>query len=489
MITKRGFGGKESKKSKKGDLRRRFLPQFLSNHGRTVYGGNPVVQQTLPGWYSYLSPFVMIPIYFVFMVCFVVVGAVVLVESRKRYTIDYVYSFIHQYQYIPSDPAVNINEGIRQFTADGVQHAQGTMTWVVFNVTKRMPGPVYMYYSLYNLYQNYRDFHDGRSNAQLGGKLKFGSTYQCDPFGNPGHVDNRGNVPVTYTSPSGTVTRAASSFFYNPCGIAAWSKFNDTFTLYRVLDDNSSGAAAAGVIMGGENGTLPLQLICNATDFDARGNPLGGSVGPNRCTKKGISWRADVEVRFRNLTISEQWWSLYFPYQTDNDYLNNGWYLFEPGHSLQDPSDLDLQVWMKSAVLPDFRKMYRIIDTDLDVGTYAMQIEEFYDAVSFRGKKGFVLRTSSWIGDRNIAIGVVFLVIGGLAFVLGVAFLTEFFLSRHGLDRRNTMKEPRRSWYVFDPEAPEFETYYQLRMERHIPVADLTLLRKTQDVSRDEDDA
>lgn len=77
---------------------------------------------------------------------------------------------------------------------------------------------------------------------------------------------------------------------------------------------------------------------------------------------------------------------------------------------------------MKSSVLASFHKLYRVIDVDLLPGNYAVQVNEFYDTVSFNGKKGIVISSQSWVGSNSVGMGIVFLVIGGLCFVLGVSF-------------------------------------------------------------------
>ncbi|CAM41847.1 conserved hypothetical protein [Leishmania braziliensis MHOM/BR/75/M2904] len=470
-------------------LKKNLIPEFVHEYGRTVYGGNPLSQQTLPGVFNYPSPFILVPIFYVLMVPFLIVGGAVLVKGRQQHIIEQEYSHIHQYQYVPSNTSVNINQGILQFTADGVTHAQGTRTWLEINISRGILAPVYMYYKISNMHQNHRDFHRGRSNSQLRGKSTIDKTYTCQPYTYPGFRNNKGETPITITDATGRqVTRPARYFTYNPCGIAPWSKFNDTFVLYRkltpaeVLQASISGVP---VLHGGVDGTTPVELICNGTDFGLKGEPLDGSVAVNRCSKMGISWKADRNIRFHNMTLREDWWSLYYPYPTTNEYLRNGWYLDEPGHSLPDPSDYDLQVWMRASFTSNFRKLYRIIDMPLYPGTYLVDISEFYDVVSFRGRKSVVLQHTNWIGGPNIGLGVIFILMGCLSFILGVTFTVECLLQLNGVNRYERLDEPKRSWYVFPPNEPEFASYYQLRLRRHIPMAQLQSLRKAVAVLED----
>ncbi|CCW66700.1 unnamed protein product [Phytomonas sp. Hart1] len=459
-------------------IRKRFLPTFMYEYGRSVYGGNPLLQQTLPAPFVPTHPVLYIVLFLCSAILFLSMGTIILVKSSKSHVVEEYYSQIHRYQYTPSDPMVNINEGLRSFVVDGVTYKQGTMTQLRFNVKKEMKAPVYMYYKIDNLFQNHRYFKTGRSRSQLSGSINPGEMSNCHPYLKPGGVNKSGeDVIVSYDGQE----RRAYSFQYNPCGIAAWSMFNDTLSLFKVMHSTSTAPNNVPISKSSSTSNLNVQLLCNGTDFDAKGNPLGKSVTQNGCSKKGISWRSDTEVKFKNLTVGERWWSLYFPYTTNNTYLNKGWYLNEPGHSLPDPLDLDFQVWMRDAVLPNFRKLYRIINVDLTPGTYLLQVEEFFDVETFGGQKGFVLRPHGLGGVEEFGVGIAFLIVGSLSFVLSISYLVDCILRKEKKDAVSMLKEPRRSWYHYDPSAPEFEKYYQLLIERSVPIEELIALRKMQD--------
>eukprot|EP00796_Vickermania_ingenoplastis_P012029 gene12029-8282_t len=426
----------------------------------TIVGGNPIIQQTMPGWYAYVSLKWIFPVYFILMVLFTSLGGFMLAKSVQggKSTVHVTYSTVNNYQYIPDDPAVNVNQGILSFTVDGVEHKQGTVTWVNFNVKEKLVAPVYLYYGLEKFYQNFRTFNDGRSASQLRGvPQESWKTDPCVPFKEPGYLDDSGDTEMLVAG----ATVKAKDFVYNPCGSVPWSMFNDTFTLLRVSS----------------NGGDP-ELVCNTSDFDPVGNPLGGSNGTNHCRKKGISWRADTEVRFAKLHKGPGIWSIDFPEKTSNPYLAHGWYLNEPGHRLPDPEDYDLQVWMRTAMLSRFHKLLRIIEEDLEPGDYLMRIEEFYDVTSFRGKKSFILLNVGPLGNGTRALAILLLVMGMVAFVIGVAFGIEACVKKSELFPH--MPEPKRSWYVFDPTAPEFELYNALRIRRYVPVIELQALREKQ---------
>ncbi|EAN94703.1 hypothetical protein C3747_75g21 [Trypanosoma cruzi] len=429
-----------------------------ANYGRTSYGGNPVVQQTLPAFYLYFTPVYVVLAFFLVAALFIPLGVISILASDRFYEVRQAYNEIHRYQYIPTNPAVNINQGIRSFTVGNKTYKQGTRTRVMLEVRETLKAPVYLYYTLGNFFQNFRDYHNGASRNLLRGTERRSGRYkECEPFQKPGflndalgkevHVDVDGKIHVMHYG----------DFIYNPCGMAPWSMFNDTFVLYRVVNPKTGNAPSAA----------DLVMICNSSDFGPRGEPLGQSASPNHCHKKGITWKADEEIRYKPLQPQLKWWSLRYPYPNDNVYLTNGWYVDEPGHSLTDPSDYDLQVWLRGAALPNFRKLLRIIDVDLEKGQYVMEIEEFFDVTTFRGSKGFLLRTTSWVGKDGHALGIAFLVVGALSFVLGASFAIEFFLQRNRDDR--PLPEPKARWYIFDPNGVEMRVYYEQLTKRQVP--------------------
>lgn len=83
----------------------------------------------------------------------------------------------------------------------------------------------------------------------------------------------------------------------------------------------------------------------------------------------------------------------------------------------------DLIVWMRTAALPTFRKMYGRIERDLEENDIiTVNLENNYNTYSFDGKKKIVLSTSSWLGGKNDFLGIAYLTIGGLCFFLALVF-------------------------------------------------------------------
>jgi len=146
----------------------------------------------------------------------------------------------------------------------------------------------------------------------------------------------------------------------------------------------------------------------------------GTSLDPNnQCKKQGIALSIDTDTRFKPPTGSLLWTGMGVS-GSEDPYLAQGYYAFEAGHRIPIATDEDFVVWARPAVMPDFRKLYRIFTGDLASGQYLLNINELFDVTSFSGEKHVIIATTTWIGGSNYVLGILLVVMGCVSFALAV---------------------------------------------------------------------
>ncbi|KAL4431552.1 hypothetical protein ABPG74_017257 [Tetrahymena malaccensis] len=109
-----------------------------------------------------------------------------------------------------------------------------------------------------------------------------------------------------------------------------------------------------------------------------------------------IAWPSDKSTKYKNKDMTIQWTNV---------------------------EDERFMVWMRTAALPDFRKLWGRIDQKVPAGTYTVQIANNYPVDSFDGTKSFVLSTANAFGGRNSFLGISYLVMGIICFIILLVFI------------------------------------------------------------------
>lgn len=149
----------------------------------------------------------------------------------------------------------------------------------------------------------------------------------------------------------------------NPCGLIAKSLFNDTFSMTFVGSDSTE---------------TPVLI-----------------------DEKGIAWDADIRMK----------------YKAPANQAQIAW---------TDVTNEHFMVWMRPAGLPNFRKLYGRIQKDLQIGNYNIIINNQYPVESFNGEKYIVLSTVNAFGGKNSFLGISYIVVGCICFVMALLFFLGY---------------------------------------------------------------
>lgn len=235
------------------------------------------------------------------------------------------------------------------------------------DVKHDLKAPVYVYYRLGNFYQNYRRYINSANWNQMHGD-NTSSLSACDP------------IRYVYYNPE-TKQREPSDDFPNqgvigPCGLWAWSFFNDTFSFeadgqrqLQVKADNLAWEWQRKHLFGGQS-TQNFNWDAARNDGSPYTDTAGGGV---------VAGALNQNERF--------------------------------------------MVWMRPEAHYTFQKLWGVINKDIKAGTkLRITITNRYNMYNFGGLKSIVLSENSWMGGRNLFLGITMTVVGSLYFVAAAAF-------------------------------------------------------------------
>ena len=315
----------------------------------------PMRQQRLNAWNPVLSSFnLSSTLYLLSLIC-IPVGVVYTIESN---------SVVEQsLDYTDCDSVESPGTTCADIRADTSRMAEPCTCRLTVAVTAPLAGDVTFYYALENFFQNHRRYVKSRDDRQLNGVS--------------GDVDD---ACRPYARQDGSGTKVA------PCGAVANSLFNDT---YALADATSSGANVS-------------------------------------ITRTGIAWPTDRNVKFRNpspatdTSLAGVFDAYAAPpfWQRGVDELDTA----TPGNNgFQNEAFI---VWMRAAAFSNFRKRYGRLERSgeyaggLLTGEYTLTVDYNYPVTAYGGRKRFVFSTDTWMGGKNSFLGVAYLVLAAVAFVL-----------------------------------------------------------------------
>jgi hypothetical protein len=255
---------------------------------------------------------------------------------------------------------------------------------VKLTVTEALEPPVFLQYQLTGFLQNHRRYYGSRLDQQLRGEdYDSEAAYQKavnDKCSGAADTCLKGAVESKLGGPDGTT----QLYWCNPCGLVARSFFTDQFAL------KSSDGAYVDM------------------------------------TNSSIAWDSDVEKKFLSTTDPDR--NKATPGKPNLYNVR----LPEENALVTDP---DFIVWMRTAALPEFRKLYRVIDTKLEPGEYTVVVRNNFNVEFFGGEKAIMLSTTTSLGAPNSKLAVSYVVVGVLCVVGAVALaLLEKFGARSHSD-------------------------------------------------------
>jgi hypothetical protein len=143
---------------------------------------------------------------------------------------------------------------------------------------------------------------------------------------------------------------------------------------------------------------------------------------------EGIAWATDKNAKFKNPpgpTLQQA----FAGYRRPPSWSKDVWDLSR-NDSNNGYQNEQLIVWMRTAALPTFRKLYARVDHTVDPaytnglpkGEYQLEVDYKYPTALFKGTKRFILSNTSFLGGKNPFLGVAYVIVGCICLILSGVF-------------------------------------------------------------------
>lgn len=375
----------------------------------------PFRQQTLKAWRPILTPKAVIVTFSIVGIIFIPIGCVILSESDKVVEVE-------------NDGDYGDACCLANCAATDGTRVDKNPCFVNLTVPTAMAPPVYMYYKLSDFYQNHRRYVKSRSDYQLRGDVKYNK---------PSLVKAEcSDVHVKGEEEGGDLV----SNMVSPCGLVAWSLFNDSFVLRKASDMSEVTATSSGIAWASDKS---YKFINSEEGTTGQFYPPFAWERQATCTEEELSPELRTKCEEHQASCDE------IEASEDGDDLKavckaaglcfkGSGYCMESEHFM---------VWMRTAGLPTFRKLYAIIDEEIPAGEYVVEVSNgrrnpaqegvywnyhanqaqraLFPVHGFDGQKMVVLSTVSAFGGKNPFLGVAYVVVGAICLALALLFLIK----------------------------------------------------------------
>ncbi|KAK2658223.1 hypothetical protein Ddye_004756 [Dipteronia dyeriana] len=193
-------------------------------------------------------------------------------------------------------------------------------------------------------------------------------------------------------------------------GIIAYVTSKSEKQLMKKLYESGTDSCSQEAITSNNATIVPCGFIAWSLFNDTYGFTI--EVKPLPINKKNIAWQSNRKNKFG---------SDVYPQNFQSGSLVGGAKL---NSTIPLSEQEDLIVWIRTAAMPHFRKLYGKIEQDLKAkDVITSEIQNNYNIYGFDGQKKLVVTTATWIGGKNNFLAVAYILIGGLCFLFGIVFI------------------------------------------------------------------